>query len=82
MGKNLLFGNPVSNHKRKLVQICCSKYRTDVQQIWRTLRIAKVLQFIRRLEFYLLENVTFRKLDLFLSSHMWKETGTLLGPLE
>jgi hypothetical protein len=40
------------------------------------------LGFVYRPEFEILENATFRKLDLFPSSGDGKETPTLLGPLE
>jgi hypothetical protein len=43
------------------------------------LRITKFLDFVHQPVFHKLQNTTFWKLDLFLSS--CKETPTLLGPL-
>jgi hypothetical protein len=48
----------------------------------KALRITGFLDFVHRPEFYILENTTIRKLDLFLSSGEGRETPTLLGPLE
>jgi hypothetical protein len=46
------------------------------------LRIPRILVFVLRPEFEKLENATFRKLDLFLSSGKERKRPTLLGPLE
>jgi hypothetical protein len=46
------------------------------------LRITGFLDSVYRLEFQILENIPFRKLDLFRSSGEGKETPTLLGALE
>jgi hypothetical protein len=40
------------------------------------------MDFVHRQEFYILENTTFWKLDLFPSLGKRKEIPTLLGPLE
>jgi hypothetical protein len=46
------------------------------------LRTPRYLDFVHGPEFYILENTTFQKLDLFPSSGEGRETTTLLGPLE
>jgi hypothetical protein len=46
------------------------------------LRITGFLDFVHRSEFYVQENTTFRKLELFPFSGEMGETYTLLGPLE
>lgn len=40
------------------------------------------LDFVPRLEFYILENTTLRKLDLHLPIGERRDTSTLLGPLK
>jgi hypothetical protein len=46
-----------------------------------SLRITGSLDFVHHLEFYILENTTFRKLDLFPSSGELRETPTVFGSL-
>jgi hypothetical protein len=61
------------------LQACNSK------GLWRwciTLKIIGFMDFVHRPVFKILENRTFRKLDLFPSSGQGKETPTLLGHLE
>jgi hypothetical protein len=41
-----------------------------------------VLDSVHRPVFYKIENITFRKLDLFSSSGKWGEVSVPLGPLE
>jgi hypothetical protein len=56
----------------------------EFEAFWRwciTLRIAVFLDFVHRPEFWMLENWTFRKLDLFPSSGEGWETPTMLGSL-
>jgi hypothetical protein len=47
-----------------------------------TLGITGSADFVHRPIFKKLLNITFRKLDLFLSSGEWRETLTVLGSLE
>jgi hypothetical protein len=54
---------------------------TNINNVY-PLRIIVFLNSAHRLEFYMLENTPFRKLDLFLPSGEGRETPTLLGPLE
>jgi hypothetical protein len=52
---------------------------------WNTFSVVRITELqdsVHRLEFLILENTTFRKLDLFLSSSEGNQTSTLLGPLE
>jgi hypothetical protein len=55
------------------------------KKFWRwciTLSMTEFLDFIHRLEFEILENTTFRKLDLFPSSGEGGKTPTVLGPIK
>jgi hypothetical protein len=47
-----------------------------------TLRITGFVDFVHCLKFWILENTTFQKLDVFLSNGEDREMPTLLSPLE